>query len=110
FTNEKELKEFVGHDIDDIVLHNVIVDGQNVPTCRVKSDPPVFPVNIAVDLPHGVNGTDSGAYIGPGGTTEASADGYWAFLKPLSKGQHKIHLVGSCAGGARRTEAYYDVT
>jgi hypothetical protein len=110
FKNDNELKEFVAHDIDDIVLHSVYVDEQNVPTYRVKSDPLIFPITIAEDLPHGVNGEDSGGYLGPGGKTEASADGYWAFLRPLSKGEHSLHLHGSCAAGARRTEAYYNIT
>jgi hypothetical protein len=107
--NERELIEFVSRDIDDIVLHKITVDGQAIPTYRVASEPPVFAVNIAADLPHGINGKDSGGFVGPGGITQASSDGYWAFLKPLSSGIHKVRLIGSCAGGARRTEAYYIV-
>ena len=107
--NDNELKEFVIHDIDDIVLHNIMLDGRTVPTYRVSFEPSVFPVNIAPDLPRGVNGIDSGAFVGPGGNTQASADGYWAFLKSLSAGEHTLELVGSCAGGARRTEAHYNI-
>ena len=105
-----ELKRHVSTDIDDIARHDVLLDGVFVPSFRVGSDPSLFPVQIADDLPHGVNGVDTGWVVGKGGQTEAVADGYWTFLKPLSRGNHHIHLAGSCTGGARKTEAYYEIS
>lgn len=29
------------------------------------------------------------------GTTQAVSDGYWVLLKPLSAGNHTIHMAGS---------------
>ena len=48
FKNELELKRHVIADIDDIVIHNVEVDGHEVPTYRVGSDPLLFPVTIVL--------------------------------------------------------------
>src|SRR6476620_8635300 len=39
FRNELELKRHVTADIDDIIVHNVELDEQEVPTFRVGSDP-----------------------------------------------------------------------
>lgn len=107
FKNEMELKHHVALDIDDIAFHKVVVDGEDVPSFRVASDPPLFEVEIADDLPHGVNGVDTGWITGRGGKTKAVADGYWTFLKPLAPGDHHIQLAGSCTNGLRSTEAFY---
>jgi hypothetical protein len=109
FKDESELEKHVVGDIDDIVLHEVLVDGKRLDdgVFRVESEPTLFPVDIADDLPHGVNGVDTGSIAGIGGVTQAIADGYWAFLKSLPPGEHKIDLFGSCTGGSRKTEAHY---
>ena len=109
FENEFELKKHVKADIDDIVIHTVELDGHIIPSFRVASDPYLFEVDIASDIPHGVNGVDTGWMTGKGGKTYAVADGYWTFLKPLSPGEYNIHLAGSCTGGLRRTEAFYSL-
>jgi len=109
FKDEFELRSHVKTDINDIAHTSIIVDDSPIPTFRVSSDPILFPVQIANDIPHGVNGVDTGWITGKGGSTHATADGYWAFLKPLSKGKHTIHLAGSCSGGTRSTEAFYDL-
>ena len=41
------------------------------------------------------------------GITEAAAEGYWVFLKPLSKGHYSIRFEGSCENG--RFSAEYTV-
>jgi hypothetical protein len=110
FTDELELKKYVSSDIDDIEKKEAFVDGIRVPVYRVGSDPSLFPVKIANDIPHGVDGADDGRLIGGGGTTKAVSDGYWVFLKPLPTGEHYVHFAGSCSGGVRRTEAYYHLT
>lgn len=110
FKNEHELKIHVTRDIDDIVDSKAIVDGIEVETFRVGSEPTLFPIKISNDLPHGVNGIDSGNVVGPGGWTQSISDGYWVFLRPLSLGHHEIHFKGSCSAGSRKTEAYYNIT
>ena len=37
----------------------------------------------------------------PGGYTNATADGYWVFLKSLPQGEHNLYFHGSCSGGIR---------
>ena len=110
FTDGSELKKHVNLDIDDIVEKEAFVDGIKVPVYRVGSEPSLFPVDIAQDIPHGVNGADDGSTISIGGITEAVSDGYWVFLKPLPSGKHDLHFMGSCGGGIRRTVAYYHLT
>jgi hypothetical protein len=110
FTEESELKKHVSSDIDDIVKKECFVDGIEVPVYRVSSDPSLFPVEIANDIPHGVDGADDGNVVSSGGITKAVSDGYWVFLKPLSPGKHAIHFAGSCSGGTRKTETYYNLT
>lgn len=109
FRNEHELKAHVTKDIDDIVESQASVDGIDVEAFRVGSEPTLFPVNISNDIPHGVNGIDSGNVVGPGGATQSVSDGYWVFLKPMSLGRHEIHFKGSCSAGTRKTEAFYDI-
>jgi hypothetical protein len=108
FKNEAELKEHVKNDIDDIIVHEAYVDGVEIPTFRVSSDPSLFPVTLASDIPHGVDGVDTGTTVSIiAGPTAAVSDGYWTFLKPLPRGMHQIHFKGSCSGGKRKTEAFY---
>jgi hypothetical protein len=111
FTEESELKEYVGSDIDDIVKKEAFVNGIRVPVFRVGSDPSLFSVKIAADIPHGVDGSDDGRVADAGGgITKAVSDGYWVFLQPLPIGEYDIHFAGACSGGLRRTEAFYHLT
>jgi hypothetical protein len=97
------VSEFIEHarkDMDDIVMKEVIIDGENIPTFRISSDPPLFSIHINKNL-----GSDI-----KGGHTLASADGFWVFLKQLSVGPHTIYFHGACSGGQRRSIASYKVT
>jgi hypothetical protein len=95
---ESELVRFVTEDEDDIINLEVSIDGQSVPIYRIRSDPTMFsltaPQNNAVEIPGG-------------GTTQATSDGYWVFLKPLSIGEHDIAFAGSCSAGSRNVKARY---
>ncbi|WP_415310098.1 hypothetical protein [Candidatus Nitrosocosmicus sp. FF01] len=44
------------------------------------------------------------------GHTRGAAEGYWLFLKPLSKGFHTIETLGSCKAGTVTIEAKYNIT
>jgi len=98
---ESELVGHVQQDQDDIINLDAIVDGENVPIYRVKSDPTFF----AITAPE-----DNVVLIPDGGTTQATADGYWVFLKPLHLGEHDIHFSGSCSAGIRKVNARYHIT
>ena len=63
------------------------MDGISIPAQRVRSSPKIFEVELNEDNPYDVKG---------GGRTKAMADGWWVFLKPLSKGVHRIIFRGSC--------------
>lgn len=94
-----DLIEHVSRDIDDIVVKTAFVDGKQTPIYRVRSDPPLFELNIPSDNCMGVSE----------GLTTAAADGYWVFLKPLGIGKHHIYFHGSCANGARTAAAVYQL-
>jgi hypothetical protein len=98
--NGSDLIHHVIDDIDDIVVRYAIVDGTTVPVYRIKSDPLIFSLIISDENNNGIEG----------GTTYAVADGYWVFLKPLSKGNHHIYFHGSCSGGQRNSAADYVIS
>jgi hypothetical protein len=101
-SNEEELIRHVIEDIDDIVIKEALVDGSKIPIYRVRSDPLMFPLTINNDNSIGISG----------GTTQAAADGYWVFLKPLPSGNHNIYFHGACGGGTsiRNIAAEYKLT
>jgi len=99
FKTDIELANHVQKDIDDIVINEAIVDGQEVPIFRIKSEPHIF--NLIV--------REENKFDIPVGTTRASADGYWVFIKSLSIGQHKVYFHGSCSGGIRNASAQYQI-
>lgn len=72
-------------------IHNAIF--------RVKSDPSIFPLYIHPD----------NYFKLKGGKTDATADGYWVFLKSLPKGKHQLYFHGACSAGTRQTTAEYNI-
>lgn len=98
-TNQ-DVIERVNSDENSIVEKRCIVDGVTIPTQRVKSDPMLFKLYLDKDNLFGVEG---------GGTTYASADGYWVFLKSLPKGKHKVSFQGSCEFGKLNSGAIYEL-
>lgn len=98
---ESELVSHVKQDEDDIINLDAIVDGQKIAIYRVSSDPAFF----AITVPE-----DNAVQIPQGGTTQATADGYWVFLKPLPLGGHNIYFSGSCSAGTRNVKASYYIT
>jgi hypothetical protein len=96
-----DLIKHVKEDIDDILNLEAIIDGQRIPIFRVQSDPEIFtlkiPKNNIFQVPRG-------------GTTQATSDGYWIFLKPLALGNHEIYFAASCSAGSRNVKASYHLT
>lgn len=92
---ERDLITRVKHDIDDIANREVYIDGYNLndnEIQRVAAGPfdLVFPEN-------NVFGAKSGL-------TRAAADGFWVFLRPLSRGYHSIRAAGACSSGKTKVD------
>jgi hypothetical protein len=98
---ESQLIKHVTQDQDDIINLDAVVDGQKIPVYRVRSEPSFFGITVP---------RENAVQIPSGGTTHATADGFWVFLKPLPIGQHGIYFSGSCSNGARNVKASYQVT
>ena len=96
----KAIEQRARSDEDTIVSYHCYLDGKAVPTHRVHSDPIIFEVSLVED----------NLFSAKGGLTHASADGYWAFLKPLPKGEHTISFQGSCEMGRLHSGAVYKVS
>jgi hypothetical protein len=94
---EHDILERVERDEDTIVRKECTMNGKSIPAQRIKSDPLIFELRINEDNPINVKG----------GTVQASADGFWVFLKPLSTGQYSISFQGSCEFGKLNSGANY---
>jgi hypothetical protein len=97
---ETELIKHVVEDMDDIIRLEASIDGHKIPVYRVRSDPPMFTIQLHENNPFRLPG---------GGTTQATSDGFWAFLKPLAVGEHEIYFEGSCSAGTRTVKARYQL-
>ena len=96
----KELIAYVRTDENTIVLKECIVNGQNIPVVRVKSEPEIFKAEIHQGNPFGA---------GRGGLVDVAADGHWVFLRPLPTGQHSLSFKGSCENGRLNSGAHYNL-
>jgi hypothetical protein len=94
----QDLIDRVKREEDTIIKKRCCVNGKRIPPQRVKSDPPIFELRI---------NEDNAANIKEGGSTRASADGYWVFLKPLPVGDYVISFEGSCEYGKLYSGANY---
>jgi hypothetical protein len=98
---DSELIRDAIEDEDDIINLEAIIDGQEIPIFRVRSDPPMFSLTLPAD----------NLFSAPvGGATRATSDGYWVFLKPLDLGEHSLYFAGSCSAGSRNVRATYNLT
>jgi hypothetical protein len=83
--NESELRARAKAFADSVRYLSAAVDGKhlgNLNENRVRSEffDLVFPTNSVYDV--------------NSGSTRAICDGYWIFLKPLTRGRHNIHFTG----------------
>jgi hypothetical protein len=97
---DQDLIERVKRDEDTIIKKECSVNGKMIPAQRVKSDPLIFELRI---------NEDNAANVKGGGSTYASADGYWVFLKPLPIGEYIISFEGSCEYGKLNSGANYRI-
>jgi hypothetical protein len=82
----------------------LIINGTKFESTRVSSEgnsvdaPGIFQIII----------NKSNAFdIVSSGLTDAAAEGFWVFLKPLPKGQYNINFEGSCESGRLSAGANY---
>jgi hypothetical protein len=98
---DSELVRAAKEDEDDIINLEAIMNGQEIPIFRVQSEPLMFPLTLPAD----------NLFNAPvSGTTRATSDGYWVFLKPLDLGEHSLYFAGSCSAGSRNVRATYNLT
>jgi len=91
----------VVRDIDTIVKKDCFVNKVRLEPERVASDPRIFRLKIPEDNVLDVKG---------GTEVNATADGYWIFMKPLPIGSYKIKFEGSCELGRLSAGASYQIT
>ena len=96
---DEDIVNHVVNDENTIVLKEVYINNIRIPIQRIRSDPLLFPLKI----PQRNNIEE---YL----ETNASADGYWLFLKPLPKGSYNIKFNGACEMGRLKTGANYNIT
>lgn len=98
-TTEDMLIDHVTNDVNTVVKKDFNINGKILKPVRIPSVPKLFSVTINRDNVLGVNG----------GMTNATADGYWIFLKPLPNGVYIIKLEGSCESGRLNAGATYEI-
>lgn len=79
---EDDLKKALESDLGAASYVGAELNGISLPYQRIKAD--LFDLSVAKDNIFNV----------PSGPTQAVADGYWIFLKPLPIGMYMIHVKG----------------
>jgi hypothetical protein len=96
--SHEDLINHVTHDVSTVVRKSVSVNGVSMNPSRVQSDPQIFKVTLTSNNVFETMNS---------GTTYASADGYWIFLKPLPIDRYNICFEGSCEFGSLHSGADY---
>ena len=92
--NDYELTSYVKSHIDDILIKEASIDDLDlIISENHRAQSPPFDFFYPEELPK------DNIYLAHGGNTRGAGDGYWIFLKPLSKGEHIIRTFGSCMSG-----------
>lgn len=95
-----DLLEHVEKDVNTVVKKELFINGKSYDATRVSTDPRIFRVSVS----------EHNAFeIKNSGPTDAAADGYWVFLKPLPKGSYIISFEGSCEFGRLNAGATYEL-
>lgn len=99
--SEEELLSRAVSEMDIVSNLEVSVDDlkiSNLEKYRIRS--PIFDVVLP----------EKNLFGGIPGPTRGASDGYWLFLKPLTKGDHKIRTFGSCLSGKIKIGVDYAIT
>jgi hypothetical protein len=94
---DEDIIQYIKKEEDTIIMEECYVDDKLIRPQRVRSDPTIFDLKM---VKHNL-------FTEEGGSTRASADGYWVFLKSLAKGEHTISFRGSCLKGKLNSGAIY---
>jgi hypothetical protein len=106
FNEEPELKDDLElewraiRDIDDITTKEASIDGKQV----VGVDD--FRVSLK---PFDLELIENNIFNVRSGPTRAAADGYWLFLRPLTKGVHSVRTIGSCSAGKTCVDLTFEI-
>ena len=98
---EEELISDARSNIDDISDKEASIDGvilEHLNRYRVVTG--TFRIVFPKDNIYGIKP----------GETKAVSDGYWLFLKPLTRGDHCIATYGSCLSGRVKIQVKYNIT
>jgi len=95
-----DLLRHVVDDVNTIVKKSIFINGIRLNPTRVRSDPRIFRLAIIEENVFGVKNP---------GSTDAIADGYWTFIKPLPRGSYTISIEGSCEFGRLNSGALYEI-
>jgi hypothetical protein len=96
----EDLIRHVERDVNSVVKKELFINNEKYDPIRISSDPKIIKMTIFKDNAFNIKNS---------GITDAAANGYWAFIKPLSKGNYKIHFEGSCESGRLSAGASYDL-
>ena len=98
--SESDMKNRLSYDMSTVRDLKCLVDDEEIPPQRARSDPEFFEISIRSDMSENRRG----------GSTLMTTDGYWIFLKPLSIGAHHIEFEGSYQYGKLYSGATYDLS
>jgi hypothetical protein len=107
--NAADLRAPAAQFIDGVTSKSVTVDGKAVKNVmRIKSE--VFAITVPVDNIWQGNACSGSGSILPAGVYSPSVDdGYYALLKPLSVGNHTLHIHAENAGAGFTLDVTYNL-
>lgn len=94
---EEDLIRWSRQDIENIRKKELIINGEPISEQLVYSEP------FNIEYP-----PNNVFKVKPGLTTAISC-GYWAFLRPLARGDYKIQTSGSCIAGTVKVDVDYHI-
>jgi hypothetical protein len=96
----EDLLKHVQNDVNSVIRKDLFINNKKYDPLRIASDPKIVKVTIIENNAFDIKNT---------GLTDAAADGYWVFLRPLSKGNYTIKFEGSCENGRLSAGASYEI-
>jgi hypothetical protein len=100
YETHEDLLGHVCRDVDSVVKKEVFINYKRYEPVRLQTEPKIFKVPIVEN-----NAFEIKNY----GITEAAAEGYWVFLRPLPMGHYTIRFEASCENGRLSAGASYEI-
>jgi hypothetical protein len=95
-----DLLRHVDTDVNSVVKKELFINNRKYVPVRISSDPKIFRLKIIEGNALEINNS---------GITDAAADGFWVFIKSLSRGHYTIKFEGSCENGRLCAGASYEI-